>query len=303
MNCKEALSLREERSGKCKTADNNNSNRAFFMNWGRVIFKDIKHRAGLILSLVALVVLVACASAPITGRKQLILLSPGQETQLGLTSFQKLKQETPVSRDPAKNFLLQQVGKRIAAVADLPDAQWEFVVFESKEANAFCLPGGKVGVYSGLFQVTQDEAGLATVVGHEVAHAAARHGAERLSQSMAAQLGGQALGVGLSAADPRLQALAQVAYGLGAQVGVLLPYGRKQESEADRIGLIYMARAGYDPEAAIGFWQRFSNLHAKSGRGQVPGFLRTHPVDEVRIRQIQSWLPEAKAEYRAPQAR
>ncbi|MGZ8940661.1 MAG: M48 family metallopeptidase [Limisphaerales bacterium] len=250
---------------------------------------------------IILFVLAACATAPITGRRQLNFIGAGQEMQLGITEFEKIKQETPVSRDPQLNELIQRVGKKIAAAAneDLPNAQWEFVVFDSDQANAFCLPGGKVGVFKGILPITRDEAGLATVIGHEVAHASARHGAERMSQALAAQSGGQLLGVGLSAADPRIQSLFQLAYPIGAQLGVLLPYGRKQESEADRIGLTYMARAGYNPEAAVGFWQRFSAYNEAKGGGKGgPAFLRTHPVDEVRIRQIQEWLPEAKAAYR-----
>src|SRR3954468_9926903 len=137
--------------------------------------------------------LAACSTAPVTGRRQLSLVSAGQEAQLGLTEFQKLKQDTPISRDPAANALLQKVGKRIAAAAakDLPDAKWEFVVFESKEANAFCLPGGKIGVYTGILPITKTEEGLATVLGHEVAHAAAHHGGERMSQAMLLQAGEQ----------------------------------------------------------------------------------------------------------------
>ena len=218
-------------------------------------------------------------------------------TQLGISSFEKMKKETPISRDPKLNELVQRVGQRIAAAAanDLPGAQWEFIVFDSPEANAFCLPGGKVGVYTGLLPIAKDEAGLATVIGHEVAHAAARHGAERMSHALAAESGGRMLGVALSSADPKVQALMGLAYPAIAQVGVILPYGRKQESEADHIGLVYMARAGYNPEAAVEFWQRFAAVNQSKGSGG-PAFLRTHPVDDVRIRQIQEWLPEAKAQ-------
>ncbi|HYE32979.1 MAG TPA: M48 family metallopeptidase [Methylomirabilota bacterium] len=259
----------------------------------------MKKSRGFWFGIAALAVLVGCATAPITGRRQLSLVSASQEMQLGLSSFEQLKKQTPVSRDPAINALVQRVGQKIAAAAgnDLPNAQWEFVVFESKEANAFCLPGGKVGIFTGILPITQDEAGLATVMGHEVAHATARHGAERMSQALAAETGGQLLGVGLSGADPRLAALAPVVYGLGTQVGVLLPYSRKFESEADRIGLTYMARAGYNPEEAINFWQRFSQ-YTSAKASSTPKFLRTHPVDADRIRGIQQWLPEAKAAYR-----
>lgn len=238
-----------------------------------------------------------CTTVPETGRKQFNMISPGQEMQLGLTSFEKMKQETPISKDAAVNAMVQKVGKRIASIAELPGAQWEFVVFESKQANAFCLPGGKVGVYTGLLPITQDEVGLATVIGHEVAHAVAHHGGERMTQSMAAQLGGEVAGA-LSASDPRWQAVVPMAYGVVAQVGVLLPFSRKHESEADEIGLLYMARAGYNPEGAIAFWQRFAKYNASSGSAGVPAFLRTHPVDATRIQQLKKWLPKAKAEYR-----
>ena len=199
------------------------------------------------------VVLAGCNTVPVTGRSQFNLMSTGQEQQLGLTSFDKLKQETPISKDPAANALVQKVGHRIAAVADkdMPGAQWEFVVFESKEANAFCLPGGKVGVYTGILPITKDEAGLATVIGHEVAHAVARHGGERMSEATALQMGGSILGASLSKSDPTVLAAANTAYGLTSQVGVALPHSRAQESEADHIGLIYMARAGYDPQGAV----------------------------------------------------
>src|ERR1051326_1455278 len=145
-----------------------------------------------------------CSTVPVTGRKQLSLVSSSEETQLGLTSFDKLKKETPISKDAAANALVEKVGKRIAAVAskDMPNAQWEFVVFESKEANAFCLPGGKVGVYTGILPITKDEAGLATVLGHEIGHAVAHHGAERMSEALFMQTGEKIVGSAISAADP-----------------------------------------------------------------------------------------------------
>jgi metalloendopeptidase OMA1, mitochondrial len=243
------------------------------------------------------IMLTGCATVPVTGRSQLRLVSAEQEMQLGLTSFEQMKTEVPISPDPAANALVQKVGKRIAAAAakDLPDAKWEFVVFESKEANAFCLPGGKIGVYTGILPITKDEAGLATVLGHEVAHASAHHGGERMSQAMVLQAGEKALGTSLTGFDPKVQAAAALAYGVGSQVGVMLPFSRKDESEADHIGLVYMARAGYDPQAALEFWQRFAA--ATASEGGPPSFLRTHPVTEVRIEQLRKEMPEALAVY------
>jgi len=232
---------------------------------------------------------------PETGRSQFNILSASEEMQLGFSSFEQLKKEVPVSRDPAANALLQRVGRRIAAVADLPNAQWEFVVFESKEANAFCLPGGKVGVYTGILPITRDEAGLATVIGHEVAHAVARHGGERMSTAMGLEVVGSVLGA--ATAGSAYGPLLGQAYGLGAQLGVALPHSRAQESEADHIGLLYMARAGYDPEAAVAFWQRFAEVNRRSG-GDTPWFLRTHPLDETRIQDIRALMPQAKAQFR-----
>jgi predicted Zn-dependent protease len=261
------------------------------MHWVRFSF-------ALLASGLACLIFQGCATVPVTGRSQLRMVSDEQEMQLGLTSFDQMKKEVPVSRDPAANALLQKVGQRIAAAAahDLPNAKWEFVVFESKEANAFCLPGGKIGVYTGILPITKDEAGLATVLGHEVAHAAAHHGAERISQSMVLQAGEQVVGAAVASYDPKYQAAAAAAYGVGSQVGVMLPFSRKDESEADHIGLIYMARAGYDPQQALQFWQRFAA--ATASEGGPPSFLRTHPVTEVRIQDLKKLMPEALAEYR-----
>lgn len=248
-----------------------------------------------VLSLLAAVLFSGCTTVPETGRRQFNFMSPGQEMQLGFSEFDKMKKELPVSTNAAANAMLQRVGKRIAAVAPLEGAQWEFVLFESKEVNAFCLPGGKVGVYTGILPITKDEAGLATVIGHEVAHAVARHGGERISTAMGLQMVG--LVVDAATASSKYHSAFVAGYGLGSQLGVALPHSRMQESEADRMGLIYMARAGYDPEAAVGFWQRFADFNNKAG-GQTPWFLRTHPLDETRIRDLQKWMPEAKAQFR-----
>lgn len=237
---------------------------------------------------------VACTTVPVTGRRQFNLVSESQELQLGLSSFEQIKKEMPVSRNQAANQLVEKVGMRIAAAAsnDLPNARWEFVVFDNPEPNAFALPGGKVGVNTGILPITRDEAGLATVLGHEVAHAAARHGAERISEAMALQTTGQLLGASLSWVDPRWQAAANIAYSLGSQVGVALPHSRRNEAEADEIGLIYMAQAGYNPEAALEFWKRFAE--ATRGSDSIPWFLRTHPVTDDRIEHLRQVMPRAR---------
>jgi predicted Zn-dependent protease len=252
----------------------------------------------------AILWLQACSTAPVTGRRQLSLVSSGDERQLGLTSFEHMKTNTPISHDAAVNDMVQRVGRRIAAVAgkDLPDAQWEFVVFESKEANAFCLPGGKVGVYTGILPITKDDAGLATVLGHEIGHAVAHHGAERMSQAMVTQgvgsLAGSAIG---SSKYAEYQNAFMSVYGVGAKVGYELPHSRQQESEADHIGIIYMAKVGYDPAAAVAFWERFSAFNQQQSGGAggswLSGFMRTHPVDAVRIADLKKLLPEAQAEF------
>lgn len=252
------------------------------------------------LALAAVILLSSCSStAPVTGRRQMLLVPDGQVTALGISEFEKMKKETPISRDPKLNEMVTRVGKRIAAAAkdDLPDAQWEFVVFQSDEPNAFCLPGGKVGIYTGILPITQTEEGLAVVMGHEVAHATARHGSERMSHQLATQTGGNLLGVALSNSDPKLKAAAAMAYPAVANIGFVLPYSRKHESEADHIGLIYMARAGYNPSESVNFWQRFQAFNAKSGGSGGASFMRTHPTDAQRISDLKALLPEAMAEY------
>ena len=191
-----------------------------------------------------------------------------------------------------------RVGKRIAEAANRPDYRWEFVVFQDETPNAFCLPGGKVGIFTGILKYTKDEAGLATVISHEVAHALVRHAGERMSQGMMAQLGSLGLGAALAGQSPYVASAAQQAYGLGANVGVLLPYSRKQETEADEVGLILMAKAGYDPQAAVAFWQRM--VEGSKGKGKPPEFLSTHPADQRRIQDIQQLIPGIKEKYYHP---
>jgi predicted Zn-dependent protease len=253
-----------------------------------------------LIALVIVAFFCGCTTVPETGRKQLNIYSSQEEMNLGFSQFDQMKKEVPLSKDPQANAMVQRVGKRIAAVAPLPGAQWEFVVFDSKEANAFCLPGGKVGVYVGILPICKDDAGLAAVLGHEVAHAVARHGGERMTEaqgiSALGQLGSAALG---STKYANLAPLATQAYGLGAQLGVALPHSRAQEAEADEIGIIYMARAGYDPKAAVEFWERFATYNQQNGGGTTAWFMSTHPTDASRIAHLQSLLPKAEQEYQA----
>jgi predicted Zn-dependent protease len=238
-------------------------------------------------ALVCAGLLAACQEAPITGRHQLMLLPASQDAKLGLDAFQQIKQKEKVSNDPELNREIQEVGRRIAAVSGHPDWDWQFTLFQDDVPNAFALPGGKVGVNTGLFKVAKNEAQLATVLGHEVGHAIARHGAERMSQGMLEQLGAAAVGVGTGNA-----AYAQLA-AQAATLAIVLPYSRTQESEADHIGLILMAKAGYDPREAIKLWNNFQAL----GGSKQPEFLATHPSEGTRIQRLQELMPEALAIY------
>jgi predicted Zn-dependent protease len=236
-----------------------------------------------------------CSTVPYTGRQQLLMVSQGQELALGYQAFEQVKRSSMPARDPRLQEMARRVGERLARAADRPDFRWEFVVIENPRANAFCLPGGKVGIYSGLFKYVQTDADLATVVSHEAAHVLARHAGERLSQSQLAQLGGLGLGLAMMGANPYAGQTAMLGYNLGTQYGVLLPYNRKQEYEADRIGLILMAKAGYDPAQGIDFWRRFA--HAKGDKIALPGFLSSHPSDGDRIRAMEASLVEARRYY------
>jgi metalloendopeptidase OMA1, mitochondrial len=229
----------------------------------------------------------ACAQAPVTGRNQLILLPESQDADMGLQAYQQIKQEEKISNDAALNQRVQTVGRRIAAVSGHPEWDWQFTLFDNPEPNAFALPGGKVGVYTGLFKVAQNDAQLAAVMGHEVGHAIARHGAERMSHGILAQLGGVAVGAATGSA-----AVVDL-YSQAATLGVILPYSRGQESEADEIGLMLMAEAGYDPREAVKLWQNFEAL---SGQ-RPPEFLSTHPSEGTRIQRLQELMPKALEIY------
>lgn len=254
------------------------------------------NRTALLVAFAAAAAMLACKTVPYTGRKNLVLISADQEAQLGLDAYKEALSKAELSKDADKVALVKRVGDRLAVAADRPDFKWEFnLIQDDKTVNAWCLPGGKVAVYTGLLPVAKDEAGLAVVMGHEIAHALARHGAERMSQGLMAQAGGVLVDVAAVMANKpgQTRQLYQQAYGAGVQVGALLPFSRAQESEADRIGLILMAKAGYDPEAAVGFWGRMASAGGGGGEG-LGKYLSTHPSHGDRIKQIQERLPEAR---------
>jgi predicted Zn-dependent protease len=250
----------------------------------------------LVLIWSALLLSIGCTTVPQTGRSALHLVDSDELASMSATQFQSLKQETPISRDPTYNAMVRRVGERIAYVAgpDMPNAQWEFVVFDDDEQiNAFAMPGGKVAVYTGIFKVVKTDDDLAIVMGHEVAHVAAGHGNERMSHQILATGGAAALQLGTTDMDSDEQALLLGAYGVGSQLGVMLPYSRYHESEADEIGLIYAAKAGYNPQAAISFWQRMEALSST----ETPEFLSTHPANSTRISQLNALMPKAMQIY------
>lgn len=235
----------------------------------------------------------SCAKVPITGRSQLILVPKAMELQMGLLAFQEVLQNERISTNPRYNAAVGRVVSRIARVSDNPDFDWEYKVIDNDaNINAFALPGGKIGIYTGILKVAQTEAGLATVVSHEVAHAVARHGGERVTSSLIVQFGAMGLEAILSSknVDPKVTYGIMQAYGVGVTVGAVLPFSRNQESEADRIGLVYMARAGYDPREALRFWQRMAELE---GGSQGLEFLSTHPDNGTRIENLLKHMPEA----------
>jgi predicted Zn-dependent protease len=249
----------------------------------------------------------ACQSAPVTGRSQMMLVSESEELRLGSTAYLQVLSKEHESHDLQANELVDRVGHRIAEAAEspptamwhAPNYRWEFKTIDKNMVNAFCLPGGKVAVYTGFFAITENDAGLAAVLGHEVAHALARHGAERISDQRMISASLTAASLALAAAGGRRTSayapLAIAALGAGATVGISLPMSRTQESEADHIGLILMALAGYDPHEAVGLWERMRK--ASAGKPKQAEWLSTHPADETRIANIKAWVPEAMKYY------
>lgn len=250
--------------------------------------------------------ILQCSKVPLTGRRQVNLIPNSQMLSMSFQQYNDFIKGQKLSSDQSKVQMVKTVGSKIQSAVEryfaenkmsdqIKGYQWEYSLVESNEVNAFCMPGGKVVVYTGILPVTQDETGLAVVLGHEISHAIAEHGNERMSQALIQQLGGIALAEALKTKSQATQQLAMAAYGAGSTVGILLPFSRTQESEADRLGLIFMSMAGYDPNLAVSFWQRMS----QSSKGQKPPeFLSTHPSDETRIKQIQKEVPEAMKYYK-----
>lgn len=247
----------------------------------------------------------SCSTVPITGRSQLNLLPASQVMSMSFQQYDEFLKTHQLSTNGAQTIMVKRVGQRIQSAVEnyfsqkglsdqLKGYNWEFNLVESPEANAFCMPGGKVVVYSGLLPITNNEIGLSVVMGHEVAHAIAEHGNERMSQGMLTELGGMALSVALQEKPEQTQALWMTAFGVGSQVGVILPFSRLHESEADQLGLIFMAMAGYNPQEALSFWERMAKMKA----GQAPPeFLSSHPSDATRIANVKKWIPQAMKYY------
>ncbi len=258
-----------------------------------------------VLAALLLPLLTGCGEVAITGRRQVMLVSDDMVHAMAFEQYDAFLEEHPVSTDPAKVEPVRRVGYRLVEAVEhysrqqgrpelLEGFQWQFNVIEDDQINAWVMPGGKVVVYTGILPVTRDDEGLAVVLGHEIAHAVARHGSERMSQGLLFELGGMALSRAVQERPEATQQLFMQSYGLGAQIGVLLPYSRLHEREADRLGMIFMAMAGYDPSAAVDFWQRMA---AAQEGPRPPELLSTHPADDTRIAYIKEVLPEAMQYY------
>lgn len=249
--------------------------------------------------------LYSCSSVPISGRSQLNLIPESELVSMSLTSYSDFLKEHKISSNKQQTDQVKNVGNSIKKAVEsymsqnglsnrIAGYQWEFNLVEEDVPNAWCMPGGKVVVYSGILPITKSEAGLAVVMGHEIAHAIARHGNERMSQALLIQTGGIALSAALQEKPQQTQQLFLAAYGIGTEVGISLPYSRSHETEADKLGLIFMAMAGYNPAEAVEFWKRMQNV----GGQKPPEFLSTHPSDQTRIENLQKFIPEAMKYYK-----
>ena len=236
--------------------------------------------------------LISCATTPVSNRSALILISKSQEIALGKKSYNQVLKKEKISKNKKLNGIVQRVGKRIAAVSHMPKLNWEIKLIESDQKNAFALPGGKIAIYTGILPVAKNEAGLATLMSHEIAHVIARHGAQRMTQQMLLQ--GAMIGAGFSMNNNKHRNIILSALGLGVLYGFALPFSRSHESEADQIGLIYMAKAGYNPREAMNFWKRFNKIKDEKG---PPEWASTHPNDATRIRGLRGYLSRAKYTY------
>ena len=261
-----------------------------------------------LILLCLLVMLVAsCSQVAVTGRKQLNLIPAPLINSMSFSNYSQFLSENKLSSDVQQSQMVKRVGQRIQRSVEqyceqngmsdiLAGYQWDFNLIEDDQINAWAMPGGKVVVYTGLMKVARDETGLAVVMGHEIAHAVAKHGGERMTQGLMVEVGAQSLAIALEEKPAETQELFMKSYGLGTEIGVLLPYSRVHEKEADHMGLIFMAMAGYNPTEAVSFWQRMAE--AGKDKGYVPEILSTHPADATRIRNIQNLLPEAMKYYK-----
>jgi len=242
-----------------------------------------------ILAMALLLLIGGCSKTPVTNRSQFIMVSPQEEMAMGATEAQKVVKGSKVSTDRILQERIRRIGNKIAVVSGRNDFAWEFTVIDDSTPNAFCLPGGKVFFYTGILKITDNDDQIATVMGHEIAHALARHGAERMSMQMAGNVGAQVLSIALGI-PAEYQNLYNQAYGITSQVGLILPYSRKFEHEADQIGIYLMYRAGYNPNEALRFWEKMERLSNASQK--PPAFLSTHPSDRSRIEEIRSYIAE-----------
>jgi len=251
---------------------------------------------------------ISCTEVEITGRQQFNIVPDSLINSMSFQSYNEFLGQHKLSRNAEQTQMVKRVGSRIQAALErycvenycsekLDGYQWEFNLVEDPNVNAWCMPGGKVVVYTGMLPIAQSEAGLAVVMGHEIAHAFAKHGSERMTQGLLLDMGGMALEKAVATRPAQTQELFKLSYGLGTQLGVLLPYSRLHENEADQLGLIFMAMAGYDPHEAVAFWQRMS---AEKKGPRLPQFLSTHPADETRIQNIKDLIPEAMQYYKQP---